>query len=93
MTRLLLLAAGLIFTTTEASAQRRCWRPDPPHCIEMMRMGRDSFQFNMCRSEVTRFQQEVQEYLDCQRRNRESLLQDLDAVIARFNACARSEFC
>lgn len=93
MTRLLLLAAGLLFLIPEAFAQRRCWRPDPPSCVEMMRVNRESFQFNMCRSEVVRFQQEVQEYLDCQRRDRENLLQELDAVIARFNACARSEFC
>lgn len=93
MTRWLALLAAMLLGTADASAQQRCWRPDPPSCIDRMRLNRDAWQFNMCRSEVLRFQQEVQDYVECQRRDREDLLQDLDEVIRRFNTCARSEYC
>ena len=93
MTRWLAVLAMLLLGTADASAQRQCWRPDQPSCIDMLRLNRDTWQFNMCRSEVLRFQQEVQDYVECQRRDREALLQDLDEAIHRFNVCARSEYC
>lgn len=92
MRGLLGLAMSALFAST-ASAQMFCPRPDPPSCARHLMSSSQGWEFDDCRARIVRFQREIQDYIECQRQDREQLLQDLDDVIRQFNACARDRFC
>jgi hypothetical protein len=98
MLRVALLAATLAAVTpSSASAYldlRRCYEPSEPTCVSDDFAFRSDWGFQSCRSQVERFRSEVEEYLDCQRRNQRSAIEALNATIERFNCRARGgTFC
>ena len=93
MSRMVLVLLLLALSTTSAPAQMMCFRPDPPSCARFLMSSSQPWEFDDCRTRLVRFQQEVRTYIDCQRQDREQLLQDLDEAIRRFNACASDRLC
>jgi hypothetical protein len=92
------LVAALLMLGIAASADaitlRRCFEPVEPFCQRDASTFRSDWRFQSCRAEVERFRAEVQEFLDCQRRNAREASDALDQVIEAFNCRARGDrFC
>jgi hypothetical protein len=73
---------------------RRCHEPPRPFCQENDTDFQTDWRFQMCRSEIESFRIQVQEFLDCQRRNEREVVESLNRVIEQFNCRARGQrFC
>jgi len=90
----LLLPVLLFSLPASGMLLRRCHEPPRPFCQETDLAFQADWQFQMCRSEVENFRVQVQEFLDCQRRNEREAVEALNRVIEQFNCRARGQrFC
>ena len=86
-----LLAATLAFTPCAADAGF-CDRPTPPSCLGLLGLENE-FSFEMCRTEMVRYQSDAQAFVECSRREQNEVVEELNVAIRKFNACARDKYC
>lgn len=77
----------------EVSAYGFCSTPSEPSCINMLGISKDDFTFQMCRSELESYRQQVQSYIRCMvdevNMEKEKQARELDRAIDRFNCYAK----
>lgn len=83
---------------SDALAYGYCSKPSEPHCLDMLSLNRDEFSFSMCRSEVERYLQDVNDYVACvydeAAQEESEQTRKANDAISRFNCYAQgSDFC
>lgn len=86
---ILTMVLWLIPYTADA---RSCTRPDQPSCLSWLGSA-DRFSFDSCRSEMVRYQQDVHDFIDCNRKVQNDVIEELNEAIQKFNSCARDKYC
>jgi hypothetical protein len=87
----LIVVAALVLPAQPALALY-CTRPDAPSCLTMLGMS-DRFTFDMCRSAMLQYQQDVEEFTQCRRREISEVVDELSQAIRKFNDCAQNRYC
>ena len=67
-----------------------CSEPSEPYCIDDFD-GFDRMEFESCRSDVESYLQNVEDYIDCMRREQQRVSEDANDVIEKFNCLAAGE--
>lgn len=91
--RLFPVVAITLFLTASDALATLCFRPDPPRCADYLTASSSGSEFDNCRSEIESFRDEVREFIDCQGRERDEVLQELEDEVRQFNDCARDRLC
>ena len=59
----------------------------------MLNISRDQLTFDLCRLDMEAYQRGVRHYLSCLQDEHADAIRRLDAIIERFNQCARHTVC
>jgi hypothetical protein len=80
--------AAVIVLNSDAHALW-CSEPTEPSCISMLGISRDQFSFDLCRSEVESYLDEIRYYQQCLRDEINEKTDEANRVVEEFNCYAR----
>jgi hypothetical protein len=66
-----------------------CSEPIEPGCVRLLGISRDQFSFDLCRSEVERYLNEIRDYQRCLRDEIDQKSDEANRVVEEFNCYAR----
>jgi hypothetical protein len=69
--------------------QKKIQRPEPPSCIRYSLTLTDDLSFQMCRTEMIRYQMEVDSYLKCLKWESGEAVGEFNENVNRFNSMAQ----
>jgi hypothetical protein len=67
-------------------------RPEKPICVTIQFQGNESA-FQVCKSEMERYQSAVQQYLNCLQAESNEAAGDYNSTVRSFNCNAQGSFC
>jgi len=82
-----LATIGLALLPVAAGAS--CFEPTEPYCIRAYGTFEDEFSFESCRSELANYQNEVEAFVDCQRRENDQAISDFNEAVRYWNCKAQ----
>ncbi|WP_080855802.1 hypothetical protein [Agrobacterium deltaense] len=69
--------------------QKKIQRPEPPSCIRFSTSLNDDVSFQMCRTDMVRYQMEVDSYLKCLKWESGEVVDEFNENVNRFNSMAQ----
>jgi hypothetical protein len=85
-----LLAAMFVISATYVTPlQASCFEPTIPSCATNIGAFDDEFEFRQCKNEMESYQIEVEEYLACQKRHSQDVIEEYNETVESFNRRAR----
>jgi hypothetical protein len=85
--RTLILAAAVAFMTSSAWAY--CSEPSAPYCATRYGAFDDESEFRRCKLQMESYQTEAQDFLSCQKRKSDDVIQEYNSAVESFNRRAR----
>jgi len=90
LSMLKLLAAAIVMSATYALPLRAsCFEPTVPSCATNIGAFDDELDFRQCKNEMESYQSEVEEYLACQKRQSQGVIDEYNETVESFNRRAR----
>jgi hypothetical protein len=84
------LAAAILVTAAYVlPSQAACSEPTAPSCATNIGEFDDDYDFRQCKSEMESYQSEVEDYLTCQKRRSQDVIDEYNETVESFNRRAR----
>jgi hypothetical protein len=84
-----LLVGVLIMVSGSTIVAAYCSKPDAPYCATRYGPFSDQYDFDRCKREMQSYQDDLDSYLSCLRRDSEQAIRDYNEAVASFNRRAR----
>jgi len=84
-----LFSAILSIALVGDAAHASCDKPDAPYCATTYGEFDDQDAFEACKSEMENYKTEVEEYLECQKRQSQAAIDEYNEAVESFNRRAR----
>lgn len=81
----ILVLALIVLWPLPASAQHFCFKPSYPICLTSIGTFENEYSFRICLRAMDSYQDEVQDYSDCLRREAMDTLADYERAVAYWN--------
>lgn len=89
-----IVALSMLALGNSSAHARRCWRPDPPSCLDYYGTFEDDFSFENCKREMESYLDEVTTYQECLQKDINEIADEANEQIKKFNCKASGEsFC
>ena len=96
MTARTTIALLLLLTATTQPVAALCTEPTTPSCADDLDTfgTSDQWEFDSCRSEIEQFKSEVEDYIECVKRQISDMLDAYNEQVRKYNCKIRRErFC
>lgn len=87
------IAAAILQLSGEQafSYVRNCHAPDEPYCITGYGTFESDYSFNTCKSDLENYRTEVEDFLSCQKRAANELIDEYNEAVRKFNCRAKGQ--
>jgi hypothetical protein len=93
----MIAVVSILIASAFAPASARfgyCSEPTPPWCHSVASTFDDKSSFNLCRSQMTDYVGDVDDYVDCLRDEQKDAIAESNKVVDKFNCYAKgNRFC